>query len=183
MNIQVFFGDFPKIDLGDVVLRKIEVSDAERYLSYMSDSRMEGFLTKENRPQDYAKAQQEVGYWGSLFETKRSIYWCIALKENNLMIGTAGFNTILFGHDRAEISYDLDPEYWGNGLMLKSIKAILRYSDLILRLKRVQATVIIDNNRSIKLLERCGFEREGYLKKYEIVEGEHKDYYMYARVV
>lgn len=183
MNIQVFFSNFPEIDLGDLVLRRIEMSDAGRYFDYMSDDRMAGFLTKENRPEDSAKAEQELKYWQSLFDTKRSIYWCIALKENNMMVGTAGFNGILMGHDRAEISYDLDPEYWGNGLMLKSIKGILNYSDVILGLKRVQATVIIDNERSIKLLERCGFDREGYLKKYEIVEGEHKDYYMYARVV
>jgi ribosomal-protein-alanine N-acetyltransferase len=159
------------------------MSDTQRYLDYMSDDRMAGFLTKENRPHDFSKAEQELRYWSSLFENKRSIYWCIALKEGNIMIGTVGFNVILLGHDRAEISYDLDPEYWGNGIMLKSIKAIIKYSDFILGLKRIQATVIIDNHRSIKLLERCSFEREGYLKKYEIVEGEHKDYYMYARVV
>ena len=183
MNVQVFFGNFPEIDLGDVVLRRIAMADTQRYLDYMSDDRMAGFLTKENRPHDFATAEQELKYWQSLFDSKRSIYWCIALKQNNMMIGTAGFNGILIGHDRAEISYDLDPEYWGKGLMLKSIKGILQYSDTILGLKRIQATVIIDNERSIKLLERCMFEREGYLKKYEIVEGQHKDYYMYARIV
>jgi ribosomal-protein-alanine N-acetyltransferase len=46
----------------------------------------------------------------------------------------------------------------------------------------VQATVITDNDRSIKVLERCGFIKEGLLQKYEVVEGEHKDYYMYGRV-
>ena len=66
--------------------------------------------------------------------------------------------------------------------MLKSIKGILTFADLVLALVRIQATVIIDNERSIKVLERCGFKREGLLKQYEVVEGEHKDYYMYARV-
>ncbi len=183
MNIQVFFGNFPEIDLGNLVLRRIEISDTQRYFDYMSDDRMAGFLTKENRPRDFEQAEQELKYWQSLFDSKRSIYWCIALKENNMMVGTAGLNGISIGHDRAEISYDLDPEYWGNGLMLKSIKGIVQYSDVILGLKRIQAIVIIDNERSIKLLERCGFSKEGYLKKYEIVEGEHKDHYMYARVI
>ena len=182
MNIKPFFDKFPVLDVNDVVLREIRISDAEDYFNYMSNKEMAGYLTKENRPGSIIKAAEDMAYWGGLFSSKKSIYWAIALKDNDKMIGTAGFNSIIFAHDRAEISYDLDPEYWGNGLMLKSIKAILKYSDLILAIRRVQATVIIDNERSIKLLERCNFKQEGYLKKYEIVEGEYKDYYMYARV-
>jgi ribosomal-protein-alanine N-acetyltransferase len=99
------------------------------------------------------------------------------------MIGTVGFNTISFSHARAEISYDLSPDYWGQGVMLKSIKAILQFAENELQIVRIQGTVITDNQRSIKLLERCGFVQEGMLEKYEFVDGEHKDYYMYARVI
>ena len=183
MNIQHFFGPFPVLDLGDIILRQIEESDAQDYFDYMNRDEMEGFLTKENRPQTLDKAVEEVKYWGSLFPTKRSIYWAIAIKETNKMVGTAGFNLISFANSRAEISYDLNPEYWGKGFMLKSIKGILKYADYALGLVRVQATVIIDNGRSIKVLERCGFKKEGFLEKYEVVEGKHKDYYMYGRVI
>lgn len=183
MNVQYFFGDFPALDLGDVILREIEESDAQDYYEYMSNNAMEGFLTKENRPNSVEKALEEVRYWSSLFPQKRSIYWAIALKENNKMIGTAGFNLISFPNDRAEISYDLSPEYWGKGIMLRSINGILKFADIALELVRVQATVIVDNERSIKVLERTGFKKEGLLKKYEIVEGEHKDYFMYSRVI
>ena len=182
MNVQYFFGDFPALDLGDVILREIEDSDAQDYFEYMSNNAMEGFLTKENRPNSVEKALKEVKYWGSLFPQKRSIYWAIALKESNKMIGTAGFNLISFPNSRAEISYDLSLEYWGKGVMLKSINGILKFADVALELVRIQATVIVDNERSIKVLERTGFKKEGLLEKYEVVEGEHKDYYMYSRV-
>ena len=68
-------------------------------------------------------------------------------------------------------------------IIICNIKAILKFSDYTLGIIRVQATVITTNERSIKVLDRCGFQREGYLRKYELVEGELKDYYMYARVV
>ncbi len=182
MNIQYFFNAFPALDLGDIVLREIVASDAQDYFDYMSRNEMKGCLTKDNIPQTLEKAAEEVKYWGSLFTSKRSIYWAIALKETNQMIGTAGFNLISFPNSRSEISYDLSPDYWGKGIMLKSIKGILKFSDHALELVRIQATVIIDNERSIKLLERCGFQKEGLLKQYEVVEGKHKDYYMYGRV-
>ena len=183
MNVQPFFEPFPKIDLGDIVLREISKEDAQAYLDYMSNNQMAGFLTNENRPKTFEAALEEVSYWGGLFPSKRSIYWAIALKETNIMVGTAGFNMISFANSRAEISYDLDPNFWGKGIMLRSIKAILKFSDYTLGIIRVQATVITTNERSIKVLDRCGFQREGYLRKYELVEGELKDYYMYARVV
>ncbi|MBA2628637.1 MAG: GNAT family N-acetyltransferase, partial [Rickettsiaceae bacterium] len=63
------------------------------------------------------------------------------------------------------------------------IKGILHFADFGLALVRIQATVITDNEKSIKVLERCGFEKEGFMKKYEVVEGQHKDYYMFGRVV
>ena len=182
MNIQYFFSDFPALDLGDFILREIVESDAQAYFDYMSQKEMEGYLTKENRPENVEKAREEVLYWGSLFPQKRSIYLAIALKDTNEMIGTAGFNLISFPNSRAEISYDLSPEYWGKGIMVKSINGILKFADVALELVRIQATVIIDNERSINLLNRCGFKKEGLLEKYEVVEGEHKDYYMYGRV-
>lgn len=182
MISQYLFQPFPVIDLNDIVLREITEDDAQHYFNYMSRPEMSSFLTDSNRPTTFEEALTEVKYWGSLFRNKRSFYWGIALKSNNQLIGTLGFNVIYFAHMRAEISYDLDYEYWGKGIMLKSIKAILKFADLALGLVRVQATVIKDNERSIKVLERTGFLPEGILKKYEIVEGVHKDYYMYARV-
>ena len=182
MNIQYFFGPFPELEMGDIVLRQIEESDAKEYFEYMIREEMAAYLTKENRPETLEKALEEVKYWGSLFPNRRSIYWAIALRDTNKMIGTAGFNSISFPNSRAEISYDLNPDYWGNGIMIRSIKKILQFADLGLGIVRTQATVITDNERSIKVLERCGFQQEGLLKKYEVVGGQHKDYYMYGRV-
>jgi RimJ/RimL family protein N-acetyltransferase len=36
------------------------------------------------------------------------------------------------------------------------------------------------NHRSIRLLERCGFSREGTLRQYRIARGEPKDFHLYA---
>ena len=169
MNTQIFFGAFPEFDLGDIVLREIEYEDASGYLNYMNRPEMLDFLTKEHIPNTLEKALEELQYWGSLFPTKRSIYWAIALKSNNLIIGTAGFNHFSFSNSKSEISYDLSPDYWGKGVMLKSLKHILKFAENNLQVVRVQATVTIDNNNSIKLLERCGFEREGYMKRITIL--------------
>jgi ribosomal-protein-alanine N-acetyltransferase len=175
-------GPFPVLELNDIVLRELRDEDAEDYFNYMNKPEMALYLTDSNRPSTLKESLDEVNYWASLYKNRRSFYWGIALKDNNKLIGTAGFNVITTSHLKAEISYDLDVEFWGQGIMLKSIKNILKLADYM-GLTRIQATVITNNVRSINLLERCGFVKEGILKKYEIVAGEHKDYYMYARVM
>ena len=177
-----FYQPFPVFDLNDIILRELKESDAENYFNYMGRSEMAEYLTKANMPSSIENALEEVRYWASLFSNKRSFYWAIAIKDTNQLIGTVGFNIISFNHLKAEISYDLDHNFWGKGIMLKSVKAVLKFADFALGLVRIQATVIVDNERSIKVLERCGFAKEGFLKKFEIVNGAHKDYYMYARV-
>lgn len=183
MNITTLPNKFPLIDLGDIVLRELSVDDAEYYLAYMSREEMKPFLLDNNRPTNIEHAISEIRYWSGIFQNHRGFYWAIADKKDNRLLGTAGFNNIIYHHKRGEISYDLDPEFWGKGIMLRSIKAILKFSDLALGLVRIQAMVIDDNIRSIKLLERCNFEQEGLMKKYEIVNGKHCDYYIHARVV
>jgi len=182
INREYLYAPFPVIDLNDIVLRELTELDAEDYFHYMSKPEMAIYITDGNRPENLKEAQEEVRYWSSLYKNHRSFYWGVALKDDNKLIGTAGFNIINLEHHRAEISYDLDSSFWGQGIMLKSIKNILKIADYI-GIIRVQATVITDNSRSVNLLERCGFTREGVLKKYEIVANEHRDYYMYARVM
>jgi ribosomal-protein-alanine N-acetyltransferase len=36
------------------------------------------------------------------------------------------------------------------------------------------------NHRSIRLLGRCGFSREGTLRQYRVARGEPKDFHIYA---
>lgn len=176
------YHQFPMLDLDNIVLRELTSDDSEDYFGYMNKLEMSPFLTDNNIPSTIPQAADELKYWSSLFHHQRGFYWGISLKDNNKLIGTAGFNTVSTMHLKAEISYDLDPAFWGKGIMLKSIKAILRFIEYA-GIVRTQATVINDNIRSINVLERCNFVKEGLLKKYEIVQGVHRDYYTYARVL
>ena len=177
-----FYSDFPVIKLGDIALREISVSDAAEYYNYMKDPQLKMLLCADHIPKSLQESKEELAYWSGLFKLKNSIYWAICNKNDEL-IGTAGFNHISFKHGRAELSYDLAPKYWGRGYMRRTIEAILDFAKNEIQLTRVQATVSIDNIRSIKLLERCGFKSEGVLEKYEIVNKKYKDYFIFANIL
>ena len=175
------FEHFPVIVLGDIILRKISIEDdCIDYFNYINSPKVNKYLSDDDIPKYLEKAQVELAYWGRLFDYRHSFYWAIAIKETNKIIGTCGFNYWNKTHNRAEISYDLDYNYWGKGIMTKAVKAISDFCMETMRAQRIQATVALDNVPSIKVLEKSGYVAEGILKKYGVLQGEVKDFYMYA---
>lgn len=174
------FLQFPELDLGDVLLRKISTDDIEDFYEYITDRELAKFLSDSEIPSNLDNARLELMYWASLYEKKRSIYWAISDKNNGKLIGTCGFNSWSREHDRAEISYDLSRKYWNRGIMTKVIQKITKFAFDQMQVKRIQATVVTFNSASVKVLEKCGYNKEGVLKNFGVLHGKQEDFYMYS---
>ena len=74
-----------------------------------------------------------------------------------------------------EISFLFLPTHWGNGYAQESIKCILAFCKLELKLKRVVSETQIANIRSVKLLETLGYKLECILERF----GEMQGMYVY----
>lgn len=107
----------------------------------------------------------------------------IAARSNNRLAGTIGFHTVSIANRSAEIAYDLNPTFWGQGLASIMGTELVRWAHDDAKLVRVQATVLETNARSIATLERMSFAREGLLRSYRLVRGFPGNFYMYAHVV
>jgi len=64
--------------------------------------------------------------------------------------------------------------------MRAAVLVLLRWGFSELNLNRVHAFVMTTNTRSIQLLDRCGFTREGTLRQYRIARGLPKDFHVFA---
>jgi RimJ/RimL family protein N-acetyltransferase len=113
------------------------------------------------------------------YAERTSFRLALADSEDRL-IGICGFNSWSPQHRHAELAYELAPRYWGRGYMRNAVLAVLRWGFAELALNRVHAFVMTTNARSIRLLEQCGFSREGTLREFRIARGEPKDFHLYA---
>ena len=68
------------------------------------------------------------------------------------------------------------------GYMSAAVRALLAHSFGTLRLHRVEAACIPTNAPSIGLLEKTGFQREGYARRYLCINGIWHDHLLYARL-
>lgn len=66
---------------------------------------------------------------------------------------------------QAELGYWLNPAFWGNGIMTEAVRRICAEAFEKLPVNRIQAQVFGENIASFRVLEKCGFQREGVLRQ------------------
>jgi [ribosomal protein S5]-alanine N-acetyltransferase len=170
------FNSFPILNVDDdLILRQISYDDLEDYFKYLSDEQVLTYVPEECIPRTMARAKEEIDYNLDLFRYKRSIYWAIARKKDNKLIGSCGFNYWNRDHARTEISYDLARQYWGQGIMTRVARSVLGFAFTRMDLHRVEATVTPSNFGSMKVLRKLGFKKEGILREQKLLHGKFHD--------
>jgi ribosomal-protein-alanine N-acetyltransferase len=95
-----------------------------------------------------------------------------------ITLGNIRFGVAQTGH----IGYWVGERYAGRGFMVDAVKLLVRHAFDTLRLHRIEAACIPDNARSVRVLEKAGFRREGLLRSYLRINGEWHDHYLYALI-
>jgi [ribosomal protein S5]-alanine N-acetyltransferase len=106
-----------------------------------------------------------------------------AITVDDEAVGYIGY-TVLPDVERvsAEIGYWLSEEYWGRGIMVDALRAVTEYAMREHNLTRVFAVPFHTNTASSRVLEKCGYEFEGRMRKNAIKEGKILDQMMWAFV-
>ena len=109
--------------------------------------------------------------------------FALELKENGKVIGSAGYvgghQTLLPGPDN-EIGYAMSPACWGRGLMPEAVREILRYGFEDLGLNAQWCGHYDFNDRSRRVVEKCGFTYVCQEKPRACPSGEMHGSRMYA---
>jgi len=110
----------------------------------------------------------------------RPVHWAIR-NEKQEMIGGSGFDTSQAGQShRAEIGYWLAKPYWGQGIMTAVVRTACAFAFAEFGLVKIMAQVFAGNGASAKVLEKCGFQQEGYLRKHYLKDGNYVDAKLFA---
>ncbi|SJZ71291.1 GNAT family N-acetyltransferase [Consotaella salsifontis] len=180
----LFHPVFPKVDADGILLRMPQAGDYIAWRDLRSRSR--AFLTPwepmwgpdelsrrsyQLRIQRYRQdARERTGYTFFLFdEPGRTLY------------GGATIGLIRRGVSQScTLGYWMGEPYAGIGLMSRAVEALKHFVFDVEGLHRIEAACLPSNERSIRLLERAGFRREGYARHYLKIAGRWEDHYLYA---
>jgi RimJ/RimL family protein N-acetyltransferase len=104
--------------------------------------------------------------------------WGIELER--VIVGSCTLANIDRRHRRAELGFALARAFWGRGLMLEALPALIQFAFGHLDLHRIEADTDPRNTASMRVLERLGFQREGLLRERYFQLGEAQDAVVYG---
>lgn len=173
----MLYDQLPESEDSVVSLRRICQSDLSAWANYL------------RMPEVFEHTSWNVHYPAELLHYTNKeecasslLRLAIILRESGQLVGTIGFHTVQPQNRSAELAYDLSPQVWGQGIASRMCLFFTEWGHRSADLVRVQASVLVSNERSIRVLGRCGFEREGLLRSYRMVRGHPGNFYMYAHV-
>ena len=110
----------------------------------------------------------------------RPVQWAIRNAADALM-GGCGFGDFQVGQShRAEIGYWLAKPLWGRGIMTAVVQRLCQHAFEEFGLVKITAHVFPHNPASARVLEKCGFQEEGLLRKHFLKDGQFLDGRLFA---
>ena len=161
-------------DLAQRVLDFYARNDA--HLSPWSPPWPEDAQTVEFQRTRLAKGQAEAAAGTGLR------WWMCLRGQPEVLVGNIALSAIARGpFQNALLGYALAGHAQGQGLMREALLAVLAHAfSPAVMLHRIQANVRPENERSLRVLEQAGFEREGFARDYLFIDGAWRDHAMYA---
>ncbi len=167
-----------------VILRPPRVADYDQWAALRAESRK--FL----QPWEPAWMSDELtlpayrrrlrGYWRDSRDGL-ALPLFIFDRDSHTLLGGINMSNIRRGvAQTASIGYWIGERHARKGVMTDAVKALLRHAFEEMKLNRVEAACIPENEASRRLLERCGFEQEGFARQYLRINGRWRDHLLYA---
>ncbi|MCH9769673.1 MAG: GNAT family N-acetyltransferase [Gammaproteobacteria bacterium] len=174
MITEFYAQKFPTLNVSQqLYLREQSLEDTENFYKYYTDPAVHKYILAAV-PKTLSQAGDEIHYCRNLFYRRNGIYWTLARRDTNEMIGALGFHINNY-HHRAEIHYDLAQPYWRQGIMFQALRTIVDFAMENMQLQRIEAQTLEGNVGSIGVLEKLGFIREAKLHNYRNFDGRFYD--------
>jgi ribosomal-protein-alanine N-acetyltransferase len=173
-----------RIEGSSIKIQVLTPGDAEKVLEYhlrnreflriFEPSRDESFYTLESQKRTLTESyKQFINGNGVNF----GIY------NGKKLIGKIRISNIVMGvFKNAFIGYSMDEKEQGKGYMKEAVKLVVEYAFEELELHRIEATTLIDNERSQRVLKNSGFKELGISEKYLYINGEWRDHMVFYKV-
>lgn len=165
--------------LSGYVVRPISVEDAESWARYVCLPEVAQFFSTAEQNADELKPEIFDSLSG---RPDAPIRFVAHLPDQHEVIATVGFHSISTRNNTSEITYDVSPTYWGRGIASSLCRAATTWAFETHSWNRIQATTMTNNIRSQRVLERCGFQKEGLLRNYRSVKNVPTDFLLYSLI-
>lgn len=164
-----------------VVLRAISMKDAHLLMDLMNDADTEKMLEGRSFPVSLEEQEKWIAAQCGRTDVLRCI---VAPKENeDTGLGTVILTDIDYRNGVAQVHIKMDKQHGrGKGYGTDAINTLVSYAFDEMRLNCIYAEILEYNSASQRLFEKCGFHRDGVLRKRVFKGGSYSDVHSYSRL-
>jgi [ribosomal protein S5]-alanine N-acetyltransferase len=161
-----------------VQLRAYETSDIGSLVALANNKNVSRYLVYTF---PYPYTAQDAQWWVAI-GAKENGAITKAIECNGALVGSVGLQPQTAWRDHvAEIGYWIGEPFWGKGYATAALRQMTETAFESLGFRRLIAPVLAPNIRSMRVLEKCGYECEGILKIEVRKDGMFHDIHHYAR--
>ena len=171
----------PTLRTKRLTLRAAALSDIDGFYALWSNPTTASFI-KRRRHASRSESEARLERILEAQSLGQHMTWVITREGDDRMLGYAGLVRFEREHFRAEVAYELGPEHQGNGFLTEALLRIVDYAFGDLGLHRLEGHASPENTQSTRVLQRCGFVREGLFRENYYRDGIFYDTVVYARV-
>ncbi len=165
-------GELPTLRGSPGILRWLTAADVDALHEIFSDPEVARYLAIPRQP-SRADTERFLDGIHEGYRTSSLYQW--GIEHADRVVGTCTLGGLDWENRRAEIGFALARAAWGQGLMPDALTVLIDHAFGDLQLHRIEADVDPRNTASLRLLERLGFRREGYLRERYFKDGEIQD--------
>lgn len=174
----------PRLIQQELVVRLAEVRDIPAICDFFSANREPLAAFEPRRPDSFYCQefwQMRVQLNQTQFDDRRACCMFLFDTYERRVIGDINFTQIIgYPLYAATLGYGLDHRLWGGGRMRRALEMAIPYMWQHFNLHRISANHLPENARSARLLNRLGFQPEGYARDYLLVDGVWRDHVLNA---
>jgi RimJ/RimL family protein N-acetyltransferase len=161
-----------------IFLREYNYSDLERLVSLANNANVARYLIY-TFPNPYMTADAE---WWIGTGSKQNGAITRVIEYQGLFVGSVGITPQSGWRDHiAEIGYWVAEDYWGKGIATAALRQMTTYGFTSRNFRKLYAPVLAPNIASMRVLEKCGYQREAVLKNEVQKNGVYFDTHHFVR--
>ena len=168
----------PELGGRKVTLRRPRLVDAPQLESRISDAAVVRWTIRIPHPYPRGGAGRFIRSSWSLWARGRAYIFAIFVDDE--ACGVISLSNVSVEHGCGELGYWLGRGRWGQGVMTEAVDLMLRFAFRDLGLYRIYASTFAANTASCRVLEKCGFQREGTLREAVVRHGARQDFLQYG---
>ncbi len=162
-----------------ITLRPFKTDDAERLVQLANNVNVSRYLTYLF---PFPYTQEDAEWWISTGSSQGGAVSRV-VELNGEFVGGVGVTRLkAWKNHQAEIGYWLGEPFWGQGIATEALKQMTVHAFDTMNVKKLFAPVLKPNIASMRVLEKCGYEREGEFRMEVFKNGQFYDTVQYAKL-